>query len=196
MNMQWSVFSFVAVIAACHPTAPSNHRTVVADEAVQEPPASSNKCPTEDLEDCLSQAIGIFAGDGGSDQIRAMDLAGEACNRGYANACVSLGTWLEVGHTDSPDLMNEAFAVYLKGCDLGYASSCYHAGILLSRPHHYHMTENWPEAFRLLNLACVGGNCSACDELAVLHREGGGCTADAQRATVYQQRSYELGCVE
>jgi hypothetical protein len=161
-------------------------------------PESQRLCPTDDMEECLAFAIRVLAGDENNppDRTFAKRLAREACDRDYARACNRLGTWLETESRGSPDPRTEAFNVYLKGCDLGDMLPCYHAGVLLSRPHHYHLSEDWPRAFQLLTMACNGGNCSACDELAVLFREGRGCARDAKRARVYQKLSHDLGCVE
>lgn len=160
-------------------------------------PEPEQFCPTADMEKCLSLAIRALAGDEDNhpDRAFAMSLAREACDRGYARACTRLGTWLETEDGSAPDLA-EAFSVYSKGCCLGDMTSCFWAGVLLSRPHHYHFTEDWPQAFQLLTMACNGGKCSACGELAVLYREGRGCTRDAKRARSYQRLSKDLGCVE
>lgn len=211
MHNELAVAFTLIFASACHPApprttdvGPSNDLCVQnLDRKVLEPqnPASGQAstpqelCPSADMESCLLLAIRAFAGDENNapDRAVAVGLARDACVRGYARACTRLGHWLKA--QDAPDLA-EAFDVYLKGCKLGDMSSCFWAGVLLSRPHHYHFNEDWHQAFQLLTMACNGGKCSACGELAVLFREGRGCTRDAKRARSYQRLSKKLGCVE
>jgi tetratricopeptide (TPR) repeat protein len=114
----------------------------------------------------------------------------EACERGDASTCLTLGAKLEKGDATPVD-KTRARSYYLKACDGGKAGGCLLAGLMLSDGEGGPVDK--AQARIVYAKACDGGDAAGCFLLGALQDNGEGGPADKAQARVLYQKACGSG---
>lgn len=110
---------------------------------------------------------------------RAAELLEQACMRGLAKACATLGYLYEKGKGVTED-DSQAAILYTKACDQGDAIACVNLGVLYARGDG--VGQNKPRAVTLYQKACDADNVRGCFLLGVAYKYGRGVPKDLGEA--------------
>ncbi|APR78838.1 Hypothetical protein A7982_04185 [Minicystis rosea] len=188
---------FAAWCNACAPASPP----VTTMEADSDAIWLRKSCEAGFAADC--HALGVmytFGHDLPCDEARAAELFGNACDRGNAAGCVSLGHLLEKGrgYEGRGPVKDEARAAELFGnaCNRGNAAGCVSLGRLYQKGRG--VTKDDARAAGLYRKGCDGGEAEGCLNLGVAYAEGRGVPRDDTRAKELFRnvcnKGYEEGC--
>lgn len=119
----------------------------------------------------------------------ARSANGQACNKGYLDACNELAIALEDG---TLGLQNFSLAANLGNfaCQRGHMPSCNTVGYMLVAGHGF--DKNTKAASDLFHYACTQGYAPACDSAAESAEKGWGGPADKAKA----EELYRYACVQ
>jgi TPR repeat protein len=138
-------------------------------------------CPDETPRECFARATAIAAADLGPEkESKVFAMMFEACDRGYAEACL---LFAQLRWKASP---TDAFDAYLHACDLGEASGCRKAGAVLVHGAAG-VDKDVKRGFQLLAKACDAGECVACLKLAEYYRKGEVVPPDPRSVEEYEK---------
>lgn len=122
---------------------------------------------------------------------KAFELFNQAADLDYPFAIHTAGTYIENGyHNQNPD-PEAAFAYYMKGAELNYATCQFEVG----RCYRFGtgVAENPDKALEYYLQAAEGGNAKAMVELGLCYEHEYGVAFDAQKAFDYMQQAADLG---